>query len=187
MNTALIITTLVTISLALLGYFATYFNNLRLSQRSERLSRVNRQLSELYGPLFALSYASHSAWIAFRLKYRSNQKFFFSDDNSPTDEELKAWRLWMTTVFMPINQRMYELVLSKSDLLIETTMPEPLLELCAHVAAYFPVLKKWEANDFTEHTSPLNFPDSLGPYCDQSFQNLKAEQSKLLGNHLVET
>jgi hypothetical protein len=59
MDTNLLLPALVTISLAFIGYFATYFNNLRLSQRSEELARVNRQLSELYGPLFALTHAEY--------------------------------------------------------------------------------------------------------------------------------
>ncbi|MGW3123595.1 hypothetical protein ACWDBW_41915 [Streptomyces sp. NPDC001107] len=40
--------TAVTIAVAFVGYLATYLNNLPLSQRQERLSRVNRQLSEFY-------------------------------------------------------------------------------------------------------------------------------------------
>ena len=65
MNSELLIPALATILVALLGYLATYFNNLRLSQRSEKLARVNRQLSELYGPLFALTHAAETAWRAY--------------------------------------------------------------------------------------------------------------------------
>ncbi|MER6468031.1 hypothetical protein [Streptomyces collinus] len=48
----------VTIGLAFVGYVVTYLNGLRLTQRQERLARVNRQLSDLYGPLFALTEAN---------------------------------------------------------------------------------------------------------------------------------
>ncbi len=47
------IAVVVTIGLAFVGYVVTYLNGLRLSQRQERLARVNRQLGEFYGPLYA--------------------------------------------------------------------------------------------------------------------------------------
>jgi hypothetical protein len=47
---------------ALIGYVATYVNNIRMGQRQAKLDRVNRQLSEFYGPLLAISSASGEAW-----------------------------------------------------------------------------------------------------------------------------
>ncbi|MFE2977842.1 hypothetical protein [Streptomyces sp. NPDC059258] len=55
----------VTIALAFAGYVAAYLNGLRLAQRSERLARVNRQLSGFYGPLFAITEANSRAFDAF--------------------------------------------------------------------------------------------------------------------------
>ncbi|MFK0045124.1 hypothetical protein ACIQU4_13595 [Streptomyces sp. NPDC090741] len=49
-----------TVGLAFLGYLATYANGLRLAQRQARLARVNQQLSEFYGPLFALMETNRS-------------------------------------------------------------------------------------------------------------------------------
>ena len=34
----------------------------------------------------------------------------------------------------------------------------PLMHLCAHVAAYKPVMKRWEMNDFSDHLSLSEFP-----------------------------
>ncbi|WKZ46770.1 MAG: hypothetical protein QY306_13220 [Anaerolineales bacterium] len=180
MDTNIVITTVITVFLAFVGYLATYLNNLRLSQRSEKLDRVNRQLSELYGPLFALTHASDIAWRGFRSVNRPGQPYYFGTGNAPTEAELTAWRLWMTTVFMPINLRIYEIILSKSDLLIETQMPECLLMFCAHVTAYQAVLKKWESNDFSEHLSVINYPNEIIEYSKKSYQYIKAEQEKLI-------
>ena len=179
--TAAIITAIVTVLVALVGYLSTYWNNIRLSQRSEQLERINKQLAEFYGPLYSLVSTGTQTWIAFRTKYRSGKPYF---DNyaPPTEEELKAWRLWMTTVFMPQNVQMQELIVSKTDLLIETDLPECLEELCAHVAAYQVVLKQWENNDFSEHMSIINFPGrKLLEYSHKSFKSLKEKQAKLIG------
>jgi len=181
MNTNLIVTTVITISLAFLSYLVTYLNNLRLSQRKEHLERVNRQLGDLYGPLFALAHASDIAWRAFRSKYRPGRAYF-GEGKPPTDEELEAWRLWMATIFMPNNLRMYEAILSKADLLIEPEMPVCLLDLCAHVTAYQVVVKRWENNDYSEYTSLVDYPTKpILEYTRQSFQKLKTEQEKLIG------
>lgn len=183
MDKNLLFTTIITIVLAFAGYIITYLNNLRLAQRTERLDRVNRQLSEFYGPMFALIHATEITWSAFRSEYRVNNNYYFDDKNPPNNEEQKEWRLWIINVFMPINIRLYELVLSKSDLLVESEMPECLLLLCAHVAAYQSVLKKWESGDYSDHVSLVNFPSqALLDYAAASFYQLKAEQTKLLGD-----
>jgi hypothetical protein len=115
----------VTLAVALTGFLATYFNGLRLAQRKDRLDRVNRQLSELYGPLLALVSASHESWEAFRRHYRTTTWSYWDPEDPPNQEEERAWRQWMRHVFMPLNERMMELVITKSDLLETTTLQEP--------------------------------------------------------------
>jgi hypothetical protein len=78
-NTGVIVTAL----LAFLGYVVTYMNHLRLAQRKERLERVNRQLSELYGPLVGMSRATETAWVAFRKQYRPDVLAYFDPRNPP--------------------------------------------------------------------------------------------------------
>lgn len=175
------ITTLVTICIALLGYFLTYVYSLSLAKQAAKLERVNRQLGELYGPLYALAYSTTNTFIAFRAKYRPHQQAYFGDPK-PNEEELKTWRLWMSTVFMPNNLRMYELVLAKADLLIDNRLPDCLLDLGAHVAAYKAIMKKWEDNDYSEHISINKFPGpQLLDYAEKSFLDLKREQEILIG------
>jgi hypothetical protein len=66
---ATIITVSGTLLVALAGYLITYWNNIRLSQRSEQLERVNRQLAEFYGPMYSLVSTGTQTWIAFRKKW----------------------------------------------------------------------------------------------------------------------
>jgi hypothetical protein len=165
---------------AVVGYLLTYRNNLRLAERKDRLDRITQQLSDFYGPLFALSHANQSAWQIFRMLYRSDVAGFW-DDPQPTDDEAAAWRLWMTTVFMPLNREMRDLVVRRADLLEEPEIPGGLLDLCAHVAAYEAVLTRWQTGDFAEHRTPLNFPaESVAGYASSRFNRLKAEQNRLL-------
>jgi hypothetical protein len=176
------LTIAVTVLLALLGYAATYGNNLRLAQRKDRLDRINKQLSDFYGPLLALVSSGDSCWQAFRTRYRPGTQFFWDVDPPPTEEEAAAWRLWMVEVFMPLNAAMADVITQHADLLDEPDMPPALLEACAHVKAYRPVLKRWETGDFSEHTSVTNFPSSdVRRFASEGFARLKTEQRELLG------
>ncbi len=180
--------TLIGVVAALIGYFVTYLTNLRLAQRNDRLERINRQLSEFYGPLLALTRSSGQSWQAFRQRYRPpGSESFWKSDPPPTKEDAIAWRLWMTTVFVPVHQRMMELVLNRADLIEEPDMPSCLLALCAHVNGYQAILKEWETGEISiereDNISVVNFPgQELAEYAAAAFSRLKAEQADLLGS-----
>ena len=173
---------------AVIGYFFTYVTNLRLAQRNDRLERINSQLSEFYGPLLALTRSSDQSWQAFRKRYRPpGSESFWKSDPPPTREDAIAWRLWMTTVFVPVHQRMMELVLNRADLIEEPDMPSCLLALCAHVNGYQAILKEWETGEISiereDNISVVNFPgQELAEYAAAAFSRLKAEQADLLGS-----
>ena len=171
----------VTIALAVVGYLFKYFHDRSVTRRKDRLDRINLQLRHLYGPLYSIRNAAAIVWDAFRFKYRPGGSFFGSQP-PPSDEELAAWRLWMSEVFMPLNLQMEKIIVENGDLIIEDAMPQCFLELCAHVASYKVVLKKWSWSDFSEHTALSKFPDTdLSTYIDSSYKRLKEEQAELLG------
>ena len=175
------ITLLVTVLVAFSGYLFTYWNNLRLTKRKERLDRIDRQLRELYGPLFALHSTSHAAWKAFRSIYRPDVAGFWDKRNPPNETEAEAWRLWITEVFMPINQRMVQVVQEHADLLEETEMHPCLINLSAHVAGYTFLLKAWDAGDYSRNTSPTLFPGDLGEYVQEHYERLQRTQAEIMG------
>ena len=172
---------------AVIGYFVTYVTNLRLAQRNDRLERINQQLSEFYGPLLALTRSSGQSWQAFRKRYRPGGGSFWKSDPPLTVEDAAAWRLWMTTVFVPVHQQMMELVLNRAHLIEEPEMPSCLLTLCAHVNGYQAILKEWETGEISvereDNISVVNFPgQELAAYAAAAFSRLKAEQAELLGS-----
>ena len=186
MNWNAAFTIVVSVLLALAGYGATYLNNLRLDRRKDRLDRVDRQLRDLYGPLLALASAGDAAWQAFRSINRPGGTPYWHDLELPTPAEVAAWRLWIREVFMPVNEQIVDAVTQHADLLIESEMPQCLLDVCAHVAAYRPIIKEWQGDRLTDavaaNTSVINFPsEALRDYASSSFTKLKAEQNSLLG------
>ncbi|MYV61143.1 hypothetical protein GTW37_18385 [Streptomyces sp. SID4931] len=172
-----------TVSLAFVGYLVTYLNGLRLAQRQARLARVNQQLSDFYGPLFALTESNARAYEAFCEKYaRPDGVHPFDHDIPPTEEELAEWRIWATTVFLPNIQKMRDVVVTKADLLIEEEVPPVLLELCAHVSGYELTAARWASGEFGEYKYVIQFPGrELKEYTTTRFARLKTEQAALLG------
>jgi hypothetical protein len=170
---------IITIFLAFIGFIAKYVNDVIIAQRKDKLERINHQLKNLYGPLYAINEASEIAWKEFRSIYRPDAISFFGTVPPPTEEELIAWRLWMSEVFMPLNLRIEKAIVENGDLIIEKEMPKCFISLCAHVAAYKPVIKKWESGDYSEHVSLSNFPKDFRSYIKSSYMDLKEQQAKL--------
>lgn len=198
-------TLVATIALALIGYVITHRNDVRRDQRQALLDRVNRQLGELYGPLLALVTATDSAWNAYMSRYRPGGSLRepgmvtdrsdvvpgprlaawpppnVNPQRAPTAGEGVTWRLWIREVFMPLNLRMEEVIITKADLLEGDAMPVPFLDLVAHVESYRTVLKRWDEGDYSEQFALLLFPATLRGHVTEQFQLLKREQSRLLG------
>jgi hypothetical protein len=188
MATGTVVTLVVTVGLAITGYVATYLSNQSLARRKDRLERINRQLAELYGPLYALSQASGRAFEAFHDAYWPERRGFFVRGAQPSVEDLEVWRRWMTVAFMPLNRRMVDVIVNHSDLLVDDSeeLPQCLLDLCAHVTGYEPVIARWGEPGFDsraveDHVAPLPFPRAeLDAYVGAKFRQLRQAQGELL-------
>ncbi len=84
-------TVIVTVGLAFIGYLVTYLNGLRLAQRQARLTRVNQQLSDFYGRLFALMEANSRTYDTFSRKYaRADGRDPFHHDIPPQSRNSRS-------------------------------------------------------------------------------------------------
>jgi len=177
----------VAVSLAFVGYLATYVNGLRLAQRQERLSRINRQLAEFYGPLLALTQSNRRIFEEFAERYRRpDGRSPFQNETPPTQDELVEWRLWFSSVFLPNIRKIRDVVINKADLLVESSMPPVLLDLCAHVSGYEITVHRWGQGEYTEHGSVVAYPGpALDDYATTSFGRLKQQQARLLGTRTI--
>jgi len=168
---------------ALLAALLSYMQARRLQRSQARLERLNAQLEELYGPLYATLEASRIAYSRFLDKLRPGSSSLFFDPGSPpaSNEELRLFRQWIETVSHPRATRAYELIITRAHLLIEDEMPACLLQFCAHKAGYDVVTQKWKHRDFSEHLSVVRHPgEELYNYLRQSFTWLKREQIREL-------
>jgi hypothetical protein len=166
------LTLIATILLAFAGYLITYWQDLHLARRKERLELINKRLDEFYGPLYISTQASKEAFQTFMQTSRYTQ----TDGLWSTPE----WRAWFTDILYPILLVSDQVILHKAYLVREAELPECFLHFVAHMASFRRVMKKWEQGDFTEVTPLISFPRELNEYAAQSYQALKSEQLQLI-------
>ncbi|MGA2046906.1 MAG: hypothetical protein ABSG96_04400 [Terracidiphilus sp.] len=165
-----------TIILAFAGYLVTFMSTRMLARRQDKLRLVNMRLNEFYGPLYVASQAGNIA-------YRSLLKKQGKTQSEPIrDEDMKEWVLWMTTIFMPLNDTREKIIIEKAYLIVEEQMPQCLLDFVTHVVGYKAVLSKWADGDYSERRSTIGWPPEFDVYVTRSYQALKAEQTGLLDN-----
>ncbi len=171
-------TVILTIVLAFAGYLVTFMITRMLARRRDKLEMVTRRLNEFYGPLYVASQAGNIAYRSLLQKQGKTQSFPILDD------EMKEWMLWMTTIFMPLNDIREKIIIEKAYLVIEEQMPHCLLDFVTHVVGYKAVLAKWAEGDFSERRSTIGWPPEFDVYIERSYAALKARQTSLLHNSL---
>jgi hypothetical protein len=163
-----------TICIAFAGYLITILGARMLARRRDKLRLVNKRLNEFYGPLYVASEAGNIA-------YRSLLTRQGKEKSEPIlDSEMKEWMLWMTTIFMPLNDIRERIIIEKAYLIIEEQMPQCLLDFVTHVVGYKAVLAKWTEGDYSERRSTIGWPPEFDIYVKRSYAGLKAEQTALL-------
>ncbi len=164
----------VTILVAVVGYLVTFISARMLARRKDKLEMVNRRLDEFYGPLYVASQAGNIAYRSLLTKQGKSQS------NPILDSEMKEWMLWMTTIFMPLNDVREKIIIEKAYLIVEEQMPRCLLDFVTHVVGYKAVLVKWSEGDYSERRSTIGWPPEFDVYVTRSYAALKAQQTRLL-------
>jgi hypothetical protein len=165
---------ILTVILALAGYLITSVSAHMLARRRDKLELVNKRLNEFYGPLYVASEAGNIA-------YRSLLNRHGKEKSDPIlDSEMKDWVLWMTTIFMPLNDIREKIIIEKAYLIVEERMPQCLLDFVTHVVGYKAVLAKWAKDDYGERRSTIGWPPEFDVYVRRSYAALKAEQTQLM-------
>jgi hypothetical protein len=165
---------ILTVILALGGYLITSLSAHMLARRRDKLDLVNKRINEFYGPLYVASEAGNIA-------YRSLLKRQGKAQSEPIlDAEMKEWMLWMTTIFMPLNDIREKVIIEKAHLIVEEQMPQCLLDFVTHVVGYKAVLSRWAEGDYGERRSTIGWPPEFDIYVKRSYAALKAEQTRLM-------
>ena len=184
---AIISGVLIAIIPAIFGYVFGFFD----SVRKDNLYVVNQQIEKLYGPLYNLTKSGDATWQYFRAanKLTSDDFIFGPDYPHLTVRQVEQWRIWMKTVFQPINLQLEKIIVENSQLVIGSEMPPIFQDLIAHTEGYKTVMATWtdeDKRDVDTFTSSarnavygLNFPYLLSACAKDSYVLLKQRQELL--------
>jgi hypothetical protein len=173
----------VSISVAAAGWVVAYLSKRQLDSRLAQLERVNKQLRELYGPLYIGLEAANRTWAAFWEKHRPahGRNYYFGPDAEVSEDEKKVWRNWIENVFEPMNARAEEILTNNIDLFDSEDIPDAFIDALAHVASYRAVLAQWKESDFSEHVAVNNWPrKELIAIVKPAYEKLRKRQLDLL-------
>ena len=165
---------ILTIILAFAGYLITFLTSRVSGRRAARLRLVDQRLNDFYGPLYVATVAGNIAYKSLLQKQGKTQC------HPIRDEDLKEWALWMTTIFMPLNDVREKIIIENAHLIIEEQMPQCLLDFVTHVVGYKALLAQWAEGDYSERRSMIGWPPEFDIYVERSYKALKAEQTHLL-------
>ena len=165
-----------TVVLAFVGYLVTFLINRMMARRADHLRLVDRRLNEFYGPLYVATVAGNIAYNSLLKKQGKTQC------HPIRDEDLKEWILWMTTIFIPLNDTREKIIIENAHLIVEEKMPQCLLDFVTHVVGYKALMAKWSEGDYSERRSIIGWPPEFDIYVEKSYKALKAEQTRLLHN-----
>lgn len=175
----------VSILVAATGWIIAYVSKRQLDSRMAQLERVNRQLRELYGPLYIGLEAANRTWEAFWDKHRPahGESYYFGPSVEVTEKEKEVWRNWIENVFEPMNAKAEEILTNNIDLFESDEIPDAFVDALAHIASYRAVLAQWKESDFSEHVAVNNWPrNELIAIVKPAYEKLRKEQRALLGS-----
>jgi hypothetical protein len=150
---------------AVIGYAVGFIDEHRKAQ----IGTVNTRIEKLYGPLYAYSVASKTAWEEL-LKFRGGKPYYFNDEDMPSAEQVEIWRRWIKAVLMPLNLKMESAIIENSQLLDGNRIYPVLVDFIVHAESYKATIARWKDTDdisnsryrtAKENTAVINYPPRL--------------------------
>ena len=141
---------------------------------------IERQLEELYGPL---SFLIHEGRRTFEdLLDTLGRPNVFTEGEELPEDELQTWMFWAENAFLPKNQRIKELLMTKTHLIEGGCFPESHIEFLDHHNSWMINHERWKKMQvrYSWH-SKINWPEQFEIDVFGTFGDLKARHAKLIG------
>lgn len=168
---------------AVAGYLFTFYNTKKTDERKAQIDRINEQVKDLYGPLLACISASKTSYDAMIRQHSPDgtvSSFVGAIQENPKGEQGHAYRHWIKTVLMPLNQKAADVIINNLNLLESATIPASMLQFVAHVSSLKVVIQQWDQGYLGER-SQIPYPDDLMELVSADFKRIKKKQQDLLG------
>lgn len=187
MNIALI-TALLTAAISIAGWVVNYvFTGLANRNRDKtaaQLQHVERQLAEFYGPLaFLVLEGQESQEDLHAAIGRSHG--FDEEHLELSEEELKIWLFFVENKWFPKDEKIKELLTTKTHLVEGEQIPESFYAFLAHYNSWWLEHERWKKEQvrYSFH-SRIRWPEDFDKHVLGTFEALKKKHALLLGKSL---
>lgn len=171
---------------------------LEQESRQRELEHLDRQLRDLYGPLFGMVSSSYGIYQAFRasashllklpegVKYRSRNIW---KAGQATPELIQLHRTWMTKIMSPIYTDIEDRINKNGDLFIGSEYPEEFQMMLTHICSWRLLMASWEGKNalsdptelaYERNFAHLRFPKAYKVYVEICYEMLQARRATLL-------
>jgi len=151
------------------------------AQKQAALDHVERQLEELYGPL---TFALYEGRRTFKdLLDHLGRRFVFEGDRPLPKEELETWLFWAEKDFLPRNERIQQLLMSKTHLIDGAVFPKSYVQFLDHHSSWAINHLRWKEQGVAyAWRSKINWPFEFENDVIETFERLKKRHAALLGD-----
>jgi hypothetical protein len=159
-----------------------------LSSRSERkrarltarLGHIERQLSELYGPLAFLIHEGRATFTD--LLQNLGRTYIFQGDEPLPADELNLWLFWVDHELMPRNEKIQTILSANAHLIAGDELPTSYVRFLDHYNSWRMTHERWKAEGiaYSWH-SKINWPTDFEDEILTTFRRLMRTHSDLVG------
>jgi hypothetical protein len=176
--TVVIITTCVAVIGWIINHFLTASRDRNKQQLAVHLKYVERQLEELYGPLAFLLIEKNQSSIDF--VEALGREPVFEGENALNAKEVDLWLFWVEKDFLPGNEEMRKLLMTKTHLIEGGKMPTSYLEFLNYHNSWKMRHLLWKEKGVKYiWRSEVSFPTSFSEEVLNTFMTLKNQHNKL--------
>jgi len=167
----------------IIGWLVTHILQVRRDEGRRRVDALlrftERQLDELYGPLALLVVEGRRTYLDLLDVVGRDKVFQDGQDLSPTD--LAAWMFWAENDFIPRNEKIKQLLITKTHLIEGTSLPESYLRFLNHHNSWIIQHLRWKRDGvaYSWH-SRIDWPKEFETDVLNTFAALKVRHTELI-------
>lgn len=166
-------------SFSLLTLILVLRNERRKRREEARLKHLQRQIEELYGPLYGLiqfgAAVNEIEWLRVPVSDRDEK------GRPKTEEGGRVIRFFRENYYLPLNMQMMELIRTKVYLLDSSAIPDSFVEFIRHAAQLDSFHGLWkQANIRTHGLKPIEYPAEFRSDVERTLNELRREYNEYI-------
>jgi hypothetical protein len=173
----------IAIAVPVFGWFINHIlqsiRESKVKKREAMLQYTAKQLAELYGPLSLLIIEGKRTFLD--LLDILGRDYVFIEGQPLKEEELKTWLFWAENDFLPRNERIKELIMSKTHLIEGEEIPESYKTFLDHCNSWQIKHLRWKKENVDYNwRSKINWPKEFSKDVLDTFSKIKKRHSSLI-------